>query len=99
MVITESTYSNMSSKKGHEEVCDVTIQGDRSIEVITVFAAAMCQLHREEFPSRMSIIQKSKIVASACSLKKLVEEPDAIRSFSAVKAVPFRQCEVLMEHC
>lgn len=87
MVIMESTYSKISSRKLQDGVCGVEKSEDRSAEVMTVFAAAICQLHREEFPSRISIMQKSKMVASDCSEKKLLEERDAIRSFRAARAV------------
>lgn len=86
IVTTESTYSKTSKRNDHDEESDEGSPCIWSAEVIIVLAPVMCQLHLEELPSRMSMIQNNRIEANACSLKKLVDDPLAIRSLSAVKA-------------
>ena len=86
IVMVESTYSNISSRKSHDEVCDDIDSEDSLADATTVFAAAMCQFHLEEFPSRISIIQKRRMAANAWTLKRLLEDSSAIRSFRALKA-------------
>lgn len=68
IVIIESTYSKMSSRKGHREE-ESGESGVSVVDTINVFAAAMWHAQREELPSLMSMIHKSKMAAKACSLK------------------------------
>jgi len=83
IVITESTYPNIASRN-FQVVVEHSVLG---FERIIVWAAEICQSHLVELPSEISIIHRSKTVASVSSGEPTYLTP--IISLSAFRAGMF----------